>query len=87
VALVKEDVCQLLAQLKSFGKVEKVGLNRRSATDDEQLRQELPLPLPLPLLTRELVPSCSRDEIVNQSSKRHDHNHGLVGQQDRNREK
>jgi len=42
MALVKEDVCQLLAQLESFGKVEKVGLDRPVRTTIRQLRQELP---------------------------------------------
>src|SRR5215469_3096355 len=86
MALVKEDVRQLLIQLESFGKVEEAALDRPVRTDDEQLRQELPLPLPLPLLTREPVPSCARDEIIDESRKRHDDNHRLVGHECRNGE-
>jgi hypothetical protein len=37
MALVKKDVSQLLAQLKSFGIVEKVALDGSVCTDNQQL--------------------------------------------------
>lgn len=65
MALVKEDVYELLIELKSFGIVEKVALDGSVGTNNQQLWEQYPFPLPLLLLTRELACSCSTNEIVN----------------------
>jgi hypothetical protein len=80
MALVKEDMGQLLVQLESFGKVEKVAFHSSIGTNNKQLWQELPLLLPLLLLTCELMSLCLRNKIVDQSCKWDYDNYCLVGQ-------